>query len=71
MFGEGIVNARGSSLAQRIDGVVRLVPFKLSGVCSTGTLRVKVPNNHILTPNLYYNYSYQHPKYQIIAHMDP
>ena len=34
-------------------------------------LRVQVPNNHIPTPNLYYNYCYTKPKYQIIGYMDP
>ena len=35
------------------------------------SLRVQVPNNHILTPNLYYNYYYPNPKYLIIGYMDP
>ena len=35
------------------------------------TLRVQVPNNHILTLNLYYNYYYPNPKYLIIGYMDP
>ena len=35
------------------------------------TLRVQVPNNHILTKNLYYNYYYPNPKYVIIGYMDP
>ena len=35
------------------------------------TLRVQVPNNHILTQNLYYNYYYPKPKYLIIGYMDP
>ena len=35
------------------------------------TLRVQVPNNHILTPNLYYNYYYPNPKYPNIGYMDP
>ena len=35
------------------------------------TLRVQVPNNHILTQNLYYNYYYSNPKYLIIGYMDP
>ena len=35
------------------------------------TLRVQVPNNHILTQNMYYNYYYPNPKYQIIGYMDP
>ena len=34
-------------------------------------LGVQVPNNHILTQNLYYNYYYPHPKYLIIGYMDP
>ena len=35
------------------------------------TLRVQVPNNQILTPNLYCNYYSPTPKYQIIGYMDP
>ena len=35
------------------------------------TLRVQVPNNHILPQNLYYNYYYPKPKYLIIGYMDP
>ena len=34
-------------------------------------LRVQVPNNHILTQNLYYNYCYPKPKYQNIGYLDP
>ena len=34
-------------------------------------LRVQVPNNHILTQNLCYNYYYPKPKYQIIGSLDP
>ena len=34
-------------------------------------LRVQVPNNHIPTQNLYYNYYYPNPKYLIIGYMDP
>ena len=34
------------------------------------TLRVQVPNNHILPQNLY-NYYYPKPKYLIIGYMDP
>ena len=34
------------------------------------SLRVTVPNNHILTQNLYYNYYYPNPKYLIIGYMD-
>ena len=40
------------------------------GTCAV-TLRVQVPNNHIFTQNLYYNYYYPNPKYQIIGYMDP
>ena len=35
------------------------------------SLRVQVPNNHILTQNLYYNYYYPKPKYLIIGYLDP
>ena len=35
------------------------------------TLRVQVPNNSILTQNLYYNYYYPKPKYLIIGYLDP
>ena len=35
------------------------------------SLRVHVPNNHILTPNLHYDSYYPTPKYLIIAYMDP
>ena len=35
------------------------------------TLRVQVPNNHILTQNLFYNHYYQNPEYQIVGYMDP
>ena len=35
------------------------------------TLRVQVPNNHILTQNQYYNFYYPKPKYLIIGYMDP
>ena len=35
------------------------------------SLRVQVPNSHILTPSLYYNYYYPNPKYLMIGYMDP
>ena len=35
------------------------------------TLRVQVPNNQILTQNLYYNYYYKNPRYLIFGYMDP
>ena len=36
------------------------------------SLRVQVPNNHImLTPNLYSNYYYPNPEYLLIGYMDP
>ena len=34
-------------------------------------LRVQVPNNHILPPNLYYNHYYPNPKYLNIGYLDP
>ena len=35
------------------------------------SLRVQVPNNQILTQDLYYNSYYPNPKYLILAYMDP
>ena len=34
------------------------------------TLRVQVPNNHILTQNLYQNYYYPKLKYPILGYLD-
>ena len=36
----------------------------------TFSLRVQVPNNYILTPNLYYNSYYPKPKSSIIGYVD-
>ena len=38
---------------------------------NSDSLRVQVPNNHILTQNLYYKYYYPKPKYLTIGYMDP
>ena len=35
------------------------------------TLRVQVPNGHILSQNLCYNYYYPKPKYLICGYLDP
>ena len=45
--------------------------FILALGCATSTLRVQVPNNHILAQNLYYNSYYPNPKYPIIGYLDP
>ena len=37
----------------------------------TYTLRVQVPNNHIPTQKLYYNYYYPKPKDLIVGYLDP
>ena len=34
-------------------------------------LRVQVPNNYVLTQNLYHNYYYPQPQYQIVGYLDP
>ena len=34
-------------------------------------LGVQVPNNHILTQNLYYNYYYPKPRFLLIGYLDP
>ena len=39
--------------------------------CSSMTLRVQVPSNHILTQNLWHNDQYPNPKYLIIGYLDP
>ena len=44
---------------------------RVPGLLVYETLRVQVPNNHILTQNLYYNYYYPKPKYLIIGYLDP
>ena len=38
---------------------------------ATQTLRVQLPNNHILTRNLQYNYYYTKPKYLLLGNLDP
>ena len=48
-----------------------LIVPKGSAQASPLSQRVQVPNNHILTPNLYYNYYHPNPKYLIIGYMDP
>ena len=35
------------------------------------SLRVQVPNNHLLTQNLYYNHYYPKTKYLIVGYLDP
>ena len=35
------------------------------------SLRVQVPDNYILTQNLYYHYYSPKPKYLIIGYLDP
>ena len=35
------------------------------------SLRVQVSDNHILTQNQYYRFSYPNPRYLIILYMDP
>ena len=35
------------------------------------TLRFQVPNNHVLTQSLYYNYYYPKPKYLMIGYLGP
>ena len=56
--------AKGDVIGEGKVKALRIVNLKI-------TLRVQVPNNHILTQNLYYNYFYQNPKYLIIGYMDP
>ena len=44
---------------------------KVSIFLSKNALRVQVPNNHILTQNLYYNHYYPKPNYLAIGYLDP
>ena len=65
--------------AKSAAGILRAAAPELSGpialgckrLCLQVTLRVQVPNNHILTQNLYYNYYYPNLKYPNIGYMDP
>ena len=58
-------------LGESGQGVLRsCLAINLSGFPKQA-LKVQVPNNHILTQNLYYNYYYPKPKYLIIGYMDP
>ena len=50
---------------------VRLGEWHCGGVSGFVALRVQVPNNHILTQNLYYHYYYPKPKYLVIGYLDP
>ena len=50
-------------------GIINLL--NLSCRLLKAPLRVQVPNDHILTQNLYYNSYYPKPMYLIIGYMDP
>ena len=74
-FQRSIVRGAGEGVAYIIT--VRVPPMSQMLKVMTqlkrkqNTLRVQVPNNHILTQNLYYNYYYPNPKYLILGYMDP
>ena len=51
-----------SSVSRGFGGAILLT----SGVRVAVTLRVQVPNHHILTQNQHYNYYYSKPKYLTI-----
>ena len=61
MENPGLVRFTGPRLSLRVQGLG--LGFRVSGL--------GLPNNHILTQNLYYNYYYPTPKYLIIGYMDP
>ena len=67
-----LMKSKAGSLNPRPRGI-RSKPSTLNPkhASQTRTLRVQVPNNHILTQNLYYSYYYPNPKYLIIEYMDP
>ena len=53
------------------DPIPRVQTVRIGIVEDLDSLRVQVPNNHILTQNLYYNYYCPVPKYRIIGCWDP
>ena len=57
--GRGFIN-QGSTLNRAKYAELKLL-----------ALRVKVPNNHILTQNLHHNSYYPKPKYLAVGYLDP
>ena len=50
---------------------MRIFAISLLEIQKGAFRRVQVPNNHILTLNLYYSYYYPIPKYLIIGYLGP
>ena len=67
---DSFLTLMGLGFTLRRLNVYLLLTYRLQFRCSL-TLRVQVPNNYILTQNLYYSYYYPNPKYPIIGYMDP
>ena len=63
-----VLNTHILTISLRVQGLgfrVQGLGFRVQG------LGFRVPNNHILTQHLYFNYCYPNPKYRIIGYMDP
>ena len=58
------------AMLQSLEAVEMRGQFDMDNKHALQTLRVQVPYNHILPPNLYNNYYYPKPKYLIIGYMD-
>ena len=58
-------------LSQAVDRARRAEGLVMTQQELSITLRVQVPNTHMLTQNLYYNYYYPNPRYVIIWYLDP
>ena len=57
--------------AEEADGGFEVAEARVEKSPEDPTLRVQVPNDRILTQNLYYNYYYPKLKYLIIGYLDP
>ena len=64
VWGLGFRVFRATDLGFRVRGF----SFR---VFITNALRVQVPNNHILTQNMFYKYYYPKPKHLIIGYLSP
>ena len=51
--------------------LIVMMVFVVNSSNRTNFSRVQVPNNHVLTQNVYYDYYYPKPRYLIIEYLDP
>ena len=69
-IGGAVYDSRGFLIGP-LQGFASAMNFRPSMGGFGKTLRVQVPNNHILTQNLYYEHYYPNPKHLIIGYLDP